>query len=126
MSILFRNASSGKEFIINNLDLDKVEVTFADGFRKKHLLSLASMSAESGSFSEQFFDKKRDDHALIAKVAFENHSVFNRSDLLSIERAILELEGIKDDVQGIYGIFKDAQETLNTQQVAIFETDITY
>ncbi|EGR2227600.1 hypothetical protein QX249_13260 [Vibrio parahaemolyticus] len=126
MAILFKSSSSGNDHIISNLELNLVEEHFAKGFRKAQLVDLSASEDANVSFSDKFFDGKSDTHALIAKVAFENYSVFQQEQLPLIQAAITELQGLEEQCSGTFGILSEANETLLTQQVAIFEVDITH
>jgi len=126
MAILFKSSSSGNDHIISNLELNLVEEHFAKGFRKAQLVDLSASQDANVSFSDKFFDGKSDVHALIAKVAFENYSVFQQEQLSLIQAAIIELQGLEEQCSGTFGILNEAKETLLTQQVAIFEVDITH
>lgn len=126
MAISFRSPISGNLHIINNLEMDFIEENFAKGFRKAQLIDLSAVDNANVSFSDKFFEGKSPVNALIAKVVFENYSVFPSEQLPVLEAAIAELQGLEGYVTGLYGILKEAKETLVTQQVAIFEVDITY
>ncbi|ELP5899908.1 hypothetical protein QTV49_001825 [Vibrio vulnificus] len=126
MAILFKSSSSGNDHVISNLELNLVEEHFAKGFRKAQLVDLTTSEDANVVFSDKFFNGKSDAHSLIAKIAFENYSVFQHEQLSLVQSAITELKGLENQCSGILGILNEANETLLTQQVAIFEVDITY